>query len=81
MLGPVLQAGERPRPKPRDDDGHRDHHLRPEWLPHVKAALIATVDQGIITADLKGKTYHPDKETIVDMYGFLDAIEKNLKAS
>ncbi len=46
----------------------------------LKAALIATVDQGIITADLRGKTYRPDQETIVDMYGFLDAIEKNLVA-
>lgn len=47
----------------------------------LKAALIATVDQGIITADLRGKTYHPENETLVDMYGFLDAIEKNLQAS
>lgn len=45
----------------------------------LKAALIATVDKGIITADLKGKTYHPDQETLVDMYGFLDAIESNLR--
>lgn len=47
---------------------------------HLKAALIATVDQGIITADLRGKTYQPDQETIVDMAGFLDAIEGNLQA-
>lgn len=46
----------------------------------LKAALIATVDQGIITADLRGKTYHPDQETVVDMTGFLDAIEGNLQA-
>lgn len=45
----------------------------------LKAALIATVDKGIITADLKGKTYRPDEETLVDMYGFLDAIESNLR--
>jgi isocitrate dehydrogenase len=45
----------------------------------LKAALIATVDKGVITADLKGKTYHPDQETLVDMYGFLDAIESNLR--
>lgn len=44
----------------------------------LKRALIDTVDQGIITGDLKGKTANPDKETIVDMYGFLDAVEQNL---
>ena len=48
------------------------------YAEQLKAALILTVDQGIITADLRGKTYNPDQETIVDMYGFLDAIEKNL---
>lgn len=50
------------------------------YAKDLKAALIATVDQGIITADLKGKTKHPEDETLVDMYGFLDAIEKNLSA-
>ena len=49
------------------------------YSDNVKAALIATVDQGVITADLKGKTYHPEQERLVDMYGFLDAIEGNLK--
>jgi isocitrate dehydrogenase len=45
----------------------------------LKAALIDTVDQGTITGDLKGKTTDPEAETLVDMYGFLDAIEANLK--
>ena len=49
------------------------------YSDNLKAALIDTVGQGIITADLKGKTNQPDKETIVDMYGFLDAIEGNLR--
>ena len=34
--------------------------------------------QGTITGDLKGKTLQPDKEKLVDMHGFLDAVEANL---
>ena len=49
-----------------------------DYAQRLKTALIDTVDQGIITADLKGKTSDPDNETLVDMYGFLDAIEQNL---
>jgi isocitrate dehydrogenase len=44
----------------------------------LKEALIETVAQGKITADLKGKTTDPAAETVLDMYGFLDAIEANL---
>jgi isocitrate dehydrogenase len=44
----------------------------------LKAALIETVAQGTITGDLKGKTTDPDSETIVDMHGFLDAVERNI---
>ncbi|NCF16646.1 MAG: 3-isopropylmalate dehydrogenase [Haliea sp.] len=44
----------------------------------LKRALIETVAQGTITGDLKGKTTDPSSETIVDMYGFLDAIEANI---
>lgn len=47
----------------------------------LKGALITTVAQGLITGDLKGKTTEPEAETVVDMYGFLDAIEANLKAA
>ncbi|MEM1401863.1 MAG: isocitrate/isopropylmalate family dehydrogenase [Pseudomonadota bacterium] len=50
------------------------------YAKQLKAALIATVDQGTITGDLKGKTTDPASETIVDMYGFLDAIDANLAA-
>ena len=46
--------------------------------PWLKQALIDTVDQGIITGDLRGKTTNPEAETVVDMYGFLDAVERNL---
>lgn len=49
-----------------------------QYANALKEALIDTVDQGIITGDIKGKTTNPDNETIVDMMGFLDAIEKNL---
>lgn len=45
----------------------------------LKLALIDTVDEGIVTGDLKGKTSDPENEKLVDMFGFLDAIEGNLK--
>lgn len=44
----------------------------------LKTALIDTVDQGTITGDLKGKTTNPEAENVVDMQGFLDAVEANL---
>jgi len=44
----------------------------------LKQALIDTVDQGTITGDIKGKTTVPDDETIVDMHGFIDAVNANL---
>ncbi len=47
----------------------------------LKEALIETVAQGKITGDLKGKTTDPSAETILDMYGFLDAIESNIDAA
>lgn len=47
----------------------------------LKEALIETVAQGKITGDIKGKTTNPDEETVLDMYGFLDAIEENMAYS
>ncbi|MEM7077555.1 MAG: isocitrate/isopropylmalate family dehydrogenase [Pseudomonadota bacterium] len=44
----------------------------------LKDALIATVDSGTITGDLKGKTLKPETENVVDMFGFLDAVEAEL---
>jgi isocitrate dehydrogenase len=44
----------------------------------LKQALIETVAQGTITGDLRGKTTDPAGETLVDMQGFLDAVEQNL---
>ncbi len=49
-----------------------------DYARSLKAALIETVAGGIITGDLKGKTTDPASEKVVDMYGFLDAIEANL---
>ncbi|OUS27026.1 3-isopropylmalate dehydrogenase [Gammaproteobacteria bacterium 45_16_T64] len=49
-----------------------------EYSDRLKAALIETVKQGCITGDLKGKTTDPSNESVVDMYGFLDAVDRNL---
>lgn len=49
-----------------------------DYATKLKAALIDTVAQGTITGDLKGKTTNPDEERVVDMAGFLDAVEANL---
>ena len=51
-----------------------------DYSHNLKQALIETVAQGTITGDLKGKTTNPDTEVIVDMYGFLDAVEANIGA-
>ena len=58
--------------------GREHNDALAEYSRQLKDALIDTVDQGIITGDLKGKTVDPDSETVVDMYGFLDAVERNL---
>jgi isocitrate dehydrogenase len=55
-----------------------DNEALEDYSRQLKEALIDTVAQGIITGDLKGKTLDPDSETVVDMYGFLDAVERNL---
>ena len=48
------------------------------YAKNLKQALIETVEQGTITGDLKGKTADPSQEHIVDMDGFLDAVETTL---
>lgn len=50
-----------------------------DYSDALKQALIDTVDQGIITGDLRGKTTKPEAEKIVDMDGFIQAVEQNLK--
>lgn len=49
-----------------------------QYAQRLKQALIETVEAGIITGDLKGKTLYPDREQVVDMWGFLDAVEARL---
>ena len=43
----------------------------------LQRALIETVEHGVVTADLKGKT-NAEHEHIVDLDGFLQAVLKNL---
>lgn len=49
-----------------------------DYSKRLKRALIDAVGDGIITGDIKGKTTDPDAETVVDMHGFLDAVEAHL---
>jgi len=51
-----------------------------DYATGLKAALIDTVADGIITGDLKGKTTDPAAETVVDMQGFLNAVAERLPA-
>lgn len=55
--------------------------LLKDYSDKLKQALIVTVEQGIITGDIKGKTAEPAKEKLVDLFGFLDAVELNLTRS
>jgi len=50
-----------------------------EYAVNLKAALTNTVDSGIVTADLKGKTVDPESERVVDMRGFLEAVADALQ--
>lgn len=49
-----------------------------EYARSIREALIKTVSDGVITADIKGKTTNPESEQLVDMRGFLDAVEARL---
>ncbi|SFR44216.1 isocitrate dehydrogenase, NADP-dependent [Marinobacter daqiaonensis] len=49
-----------------------------EYAGRLKQALKDTVADGIVTADLKGKTTDPDSEKVVDMYGFIDALKERI---
>ena len=48
-----------------------------QYAAALKEALIQTVDSGVITADLKGKSQVDDAK-VVDMYGFLEAVDEQL---
>ena len=50
------------------------------YAQNLKSALIETVANGTITGDIKGKTTTPETENVVDMYGFLDAVDAQLQA-
>jgi isocitrate dehydrogenase len=56
----------------------RNDALR-QYSKRLKGALIATVGDGVVTADLRGKTTDPQRERVVDMQGFLDAVEARLE--
>lgn len=58
--------------------GREDNGELLEYSQRLKEALIETVAQGTITGDLKGKTTDPASENVVNMYGFLDAVERNI---
>ena len=58
-----------------------DNEALAEYSRQLKEALIETVAQGKITGDLKGKTTDPATETVLDMIGFLDAIEDNISSA
>jgi len=51
-----------------------------DYSEKLKKALIDTVGKGIITGDLRGKTTDPEGETLVDMNGFLEAVETSLNS-
>ncbi len=51
-----------------------------DYAIRLKTALINTVAYGVITGDLKGKTTDPDAEVVVDMQGFLAAVERHLSS-
>ena len=55
-----------------------DNQALVDYSNRLKNALIDTVGQGKITGDLKGKTTDPEAETVLDMHGFLDAVEGNM---
>ena len=44
----------------------------------LKTALLDTVGDGVVTADVAGKTLAPETEQVVDLWGFLAAVEERL---
>ena len=56
-----------------------DNEALKNYSAQLKTALKDTVGDGIVTADLKGKTTAPDSETLVDMKGFLNAVEERIE--
>jgi isocitrate dehydrogenase len=50
------------------------------YAQSLKQALINTVNDHVVTPDLKGKTNAPEAEAVVDLQGFLDAVAARLPA-
>lgn len=48
------------------------------YAESLKIALVNTVNEGFITADLRGKTTDPENEKIVDLFQFLDEVSARL---
>lgn len=57
-----------------------NNHDLQSYSGTLKTALIDTVGQFVITGDLKGKTTDPAIEKIVDLTGFMNAVEARLNA-
>ncbi|WP_165855828.1 isocitrate/isopropylmalate family dehydrogenase [Marinobacter sp. JSM 1782161] len=59
--------------------GERDgNQALADYAGRLKQALKDTVADGYITADLKGKITDPEAEKVVDLYGFIDALQERL---
>ncbi|TBW57644.1 3-isopropylmalate dehydrogenase [Marinobacter halodurans] len=59
--------------------GHRDGNRElTDYAGRLKKALKDTVADGVITADLKGKITNPESEKVVDLYGFIEALQERL---
>lgn len=58
----------------KEEQSHLKH-----YSDMLKDALVETVGAGVITADIKGRTLEPEKEKVVDLFTFLDEVEKRLK--
>ena len=50
------------------------------YAAHLQRALIETVAAGVVTPDLKGKTTGDKPEQLVDLHGFLQAVQRKLQA-
>lgn len=49
------------------------------YAARLKEALKVAVADGIVTADLKGKTSDPSSEQIVDLHGVFSAVRERLE--
>jgi isocitrate dehydrogenase len=60
--------------------GERENNVPlSDYAARLKEALKEAVADGIVTADLKGKTRDPSSEQVVDLHGFLAAVGERLE--